>query len=391
MGYNSRVRPSRPRIALNAQLLSLSPGYRSAGIARYIFHLLCALSLTSPEFELHAFTRETQAFASFNGIEPHLTRLPTGSPTNRILWEQVAFPYQLGRNHFDLSHSMAYVSPLLSLTPDVVTVYDLSFVLFPGYFRPLNRIYLKWGTRLSTRRAKRVIAISESTKADLVRLFALPSGKIDVVPPGVQPSFFPNGDGNSLERFKRTKKLPDHFILFVGTLEPRKGLTTLIRAFANAKSRHHLPHKLVLVGGHGWKEDEIARAIEANRVDQDVILAGYAPAEELPYWYRAADAFVYPSQYEGFGMPLLEAMASGTPVITGNVSSLPEAVGNAGLLVDPNDARELEEALARIVTDNGLRDELIFKGRERARSFTWARTAEATANVYRRALSGEQV
>jgi glycosyltransferase involved in cell wall biosynthesis len=386
MRYNSRVRPPRQRIALNAQLLFLSAGYRSAGIARYIFHLLCALPSTAPDLELHAFTHEPRARSELNGLQTHWTRLNTQTPSTRILWEQLTFPLELARTHFDLCHSMAFVSPLLNPAPSVVTVYDLSFILFPDYFRPFNRIYLTWGTRISTSRARRIIAISESTKSDLARLFNLPPGKIDVVPPGVEARFFLNGDGNAVERFRRSKQLPEHFVLFVGTREPRKNIPTLIRAYVQVKSRLHFPHRLVIVGGQGWKDEAISPAIRESIDTQDVILPGYVPAEDLPLWYRAADAFVYPSRYEGFGMPLLEAMASGTPIIAGNESSLPEAVGDAALLVDPKDQAALEEAIARIVTDQALREELIAKGRDRARRFTWTRAALATAEVYRRAL-----
>jgi glycosyltransferase involved in cell wall biosynthesis len=389
MSYNSRVRPSRQRIALNAQLLQMSAGYRSAGIARYIFHLLRALPSAAQDFELHAYTRETHARDSLDSIHLHLTRLQTQTPTTRILWEQLAFPLFLARTHFDLCHSMAYVSPLINATPCVVTVYDLSFVLYPEYFRFLNRAYLTWGTRLSTSRARRVIAISESTKRDLVRLFNLPPDKIDVVPPGVEYTFFPNGDGNAVERFRRAKNLPEHFILFVGTREPRKNIPTLIRAFANAKSRLHFPHQLVIVGGQGWKDQALSRVIKESDMQHDVILLGFAPSDELPFLYRSAEAFVYPSQYEGFGMPLLEAMASGTPVITGNLSSLPEAVGGAALLVDPRDEAALEQAIIRLISDRSLREELIAEGHDRARQFTWARAAQATADVYRRALREE--
>jgi glycosyltransferase involved in cell wall biosynthesis len=386
MRYNSRVRPSRQRIALNAQLLQMSAGYRSAGIASYILQLLRALPAAAPDLELHAYTHENGARDELDGIHLHWTRLRTQAPATRILWEQLAFPLELARTHFDLCHSMAFVSPLLNYSPSIVTVYDLSFVLYPSYFRPFNRIYLTWGTRISTSRARRVIAISESTKGDLARLFDLPPGKIDVIPPGVEPRFFPNGDGTSVERFRLSKNLPEHFVLFVGTREPRKNIPTLISAFVRAKSRLHFPHRLVIVGGQGWKDEAISQAIQEGVASQDVILPGFAPAQELPSWYRAADAFVYPSQYEGFGMPLLEAMASGTPVITGSKSSLPEAVGDAALLVDPNDQVALEEAIVRMIADRGLREELIAKGRDRARRFTWARAAQSTVDVYRRSM-----
>jgi glycosyltransferase involved in cell wall biosynthesis len=371
---------------VSAQLLHLSTGYRSAGISRYIFHLLRALPEAAPDLELHAYTHESQGQAALAGFHTHWARMQTQKPTIRILWEQLAFPVLLALTRFDLCHSMAYVAPLLSRTPSIITIYDLSFVLFPNYFPRLNRAYLSLGTRLSIRRARRVIAISHSTKRDLVRIFHLPPENIDVVPPGVESVFFPNGDGNAVELFRRAKNLPEHFVLFVGTLEPRKNIPRLIRAFASAKMHLALPHQLVIVGGEGWKDEEIDHAVMECHLPHDVILTGFVPAEELPYWYRAADAFIYPSQYEGYGMPLLEAMASGTPVVTGNLSSLPEAVGGAALLVDPHDEAAMEEAIGRVIKDQPLREELIIKGSDRAREFTWQRAARSTADVYRRAL-----
>lgn len=381
------MRRSRPRIALNAQLLEVSADYRSAGIARYIHNLLRALPATTPGLMLDVFTHESRARGISNTLHLHRTRLPTRSPLVRVLWEQLIFPILLLGGQYDLVHSLAYVSPMLSVTTSVVTVYDLSFLVFPEYFHTLNRIYLKWGTHASARLARRVIAISESTRHDLVQLLGVPEEKIEVIPPGVESEFFPNGDSSVVDKFRRSKNLPDRMILFVGTREPRKNIPTLIRAFAQVKSRSKLPHKLALVGGQGWKDESITRALEECGVAGEVVLPGYVPNDELPYWYRAADAFVYPSRYEGFGLPVLEAMASGTPVVTSRLSSLPEAAGDAALLVDPADEEELEDAIVRVVEDRELANELSAKGTERARQFTWTRAAQATADVYRRALS----
>ncbi len=379
---------SRKRIALNAQLVRLDSTYRSAGIARYIYNLCRALQASS-EFEYHIFTGEASAKRTLSQVSLHLTRWPTASPSLRIAWEQLAFPLHLLKGRFDLCHACAYVSPVLARGPSVVTVYDISFALYPGYFRAGNRLYLTWGTGRSVKHARRVIAISESTKRDLVRSFNLRPDKVDVIPPGVEPEFFAAADLRALERVRSARNLPEQFVLYVGTLEPRKDIPGLIRAFARCKARLGLSHRLVLAGGRGWMDQEIGRAIHEANAEQDVILPGFIPQSELPYWYRAADAFVYPSRYEGFGMPPLEAQACGTPVITTNASSLPEAVGDAALLFPPGDEAKLELALERLLTDRALRDDLCLRGTERARRFTWERAARATVEVYRRALNGE--
>ncbi|MGB8646066.1 MAG: glycosyltransferase family 1 protein [Anaerolineae bacterium] len=378
------MQPFHPAIALNAQLVRLNAGYRSAGIARYIFNLLCALSALVPEYELHAFTGDRQASEALKPIQVHLTRWPTHSPIARIAWEQVLWPLELMRRRFALVHSLAFVSPLMNFDPSIVTVYDLSFILYPDYFRPFNRLYLKWGTQLSVARARRVIVISESTRRDLVRFLNVPPDKIDVIVPGVEPEFFGNGDPNSLQTFRRSKGLPEHFLLYVGTLEPRKNIPALIHAFMRARARRQLPHQLVIAGGRGWKDETITRALEEG--GDAIIRPGFVPQDELPYWYQAADAFIYPSQYEGFGMPPLEALAAGTPVITSNLSALPEAVGDAALLVDPHDENAIEEAITRMLTDQDLRADLAMRGVARAKELTWARAAQATGAVYRRVL-----
>jgi len=242
------------------------------------------------------------------------------------------------------------------------------------------------GRRRSTRRARRVITISESTKRDAVRLLNLDANKIDVAVPGVDAEFYQPIDTAALENFRRTKNLPEHFVLFIGTREPRKNIPTLLCAFAAAKRRMNFPHRLVLAGGRGWMDDEIPRVLQETGLTGEVILPGFVPHDELPYWYRAADCFVYPSQYEGFGMPALEALASGTPVITSDISSLPEAVGEAALLIDPKSSEEIADALVRVLSDASLRQQMSTRGLEHARQFSWTRTAQVTAGSYRRAL-----
>lgn len=376
----------RPRVALNAQLLRLNQGYRSAGISQYIFNLLRALAAAEPEFELHTFCSEQNLETVLPGRRIHSTRLPAHRPLGRIAWEQIVFPLELARGGFDLVHSLAYVSPLLNRVASVVTVYDTSFMLYPQYFRPLNRIYLNWGLRSSLKRARRIIAISQSTRDDLVRLFHLAPAQIDVIAPGVDSQFFAKVDANAVQAFRQAHHLPDHFVLFIGTLEPRKNIPGLIRAFARVKRKCNLPHSLVIAGGRGWKDDDVARAVNEMGLEHEILFPGFVPRAELPDWYRAADVFVYPSYYEGFGMPALEALATGAPVITSNVSSLPEAVGDAALLVDPSSVEELTEALARVLSDRALIADLRERGPAHARAFTWSRAVEQTLQTYRRAL-----
>jgi glycosyltransferase involved in cell wall biosynthesis len=306
---------------------------------------------------------------------------PTGRPAARILWEQTALPL----TRMDLLHSMAFVTPLISPWPTVVTVYDLSFVHYPAAFPAARRTYLRLLAQLSCRRAGRVIAISESTRRDIVKQWGLPASKITVAYPGVGERFQPL-PADQVAAFRARHKLPETFILHVGTLQPRKNLVRLIQAYRQLQT----DVKLALVGGKGWLYQEILDEIERLNLQNDVIMPGYVPADELPLWYNAAAALAYPSLYEGFGFPVVEAMACGTPVVTSNVSSMPEAAGTgdkrAALLVDPHDTGALVDALDRILVDRALREELQNKGLKQSARFTWQQTAAATVAAYQHVL-----
>lgn len=380
------MKAAKPRIGLNAHLLNLSGNYRSAGINWYIFHLLTHLA-EIPDFHYTVFLSDPRAREHYQHLQLVPSRWPTHKPMVRIVWEQIVQPFALRGAHIDLLHALAFAGPLAISVPWVATVYDLSFIRFPQSFNAANRIYLKWATRQSLRRANRVIAISENTRRDLVTLFGAEPKKIEVVYCGIDPSFSPSNDPGDIECLRTQHHLPEKMILFVGTIEPRKNVARLIRAFARAKRNAHLPHRLVLVGARGWKDQEVDAAIEQEGIAEQVIFAGYVAQEELPRWYRAADLFVYPSLYEGFGLPPLEAMACGAPVVSSNASSLPEVIGDAGLLVAPDDEDALADAITRALTDAALREQMIERGLKQAAKFSWARAARETTDIYRTVLA----
>jgi glycosyltransferase involved in cell wall biosynthesis len=377
------------RIVLNAQLLSFSASYRQAGISRLIHATIQGLQTVDQQNTYVVFTGDRNIPAGYITNERWrivVPRLPAGRRPLRILWEQAALPWSLLAEQADLLHALAFVGPLVCPRPQVVTVYDLSFLLYPAVFNRLNRLYLSTMTPISVRRARRVIAISESTKRDLVRLMHVPAEHVDVVYPALEPGIQRVEDGQSLAAFRRRHNLPERFILFVGTLEPRKNVAALVQAYSLLR-RRGMSQALVLAGSKGWRYEEIFAAIEASGVAQDIILPGYVAREELPLWYSAADAFVYPSLYEGFGLPVLEAMACGAPVITSNVSSLPEVAGDAALLVDPADIGGLADAIQHVVSSSAVRSDMQARGMQRAATFTLDRMARATCAVYSRALS----
>ena len=373
------------RVGLSAQLLSLSNTYRSAGIHQYILHLLCTLPVTASGWQFIAFVGDRR-FQPPPGLHVRYSRWPTTAPWGRILWEQGIQPWLARRERLDLLHALAYVTPIATPCPTVVTVHDLSFVRYPEAFRPLHRLYLQTMTRRSVFQARRIITDSYSTRNDLVRLWGVPADRISVVPIGVADEYRPVPVAE-VERFRRQRSLPDRFVLYLGTLEPRKNVMAVVEAFARwVQTTRDRQVWLVVAGAKGWDYQSIFARVQALGISNRVLFPGYVPAVELPAWYRAAEVFLYPSLYEGFGLPPLEAMACGTPVITSNTSSLPEVVGDAALLVDPYDVEAIAEALARLLEDKELRQRLREAGLARARLFSWERTARETIAAYRLAM-----
>ncbi len=368
-------------VGLNAHLLNLSGNYRSAGINWYIYHLLRNLS-AHDDLTYTVFLSEPHAHATLNHLPLVRSRLPTHKPIARIFWEQFIQPFEIRRAKLDLLHALAFAGPRVISIPWIVTVYDTSFIRYPKSFNTPNRLYLTWAVRDAVRRAQHVIAISESTRRDLIEMFGAAPNKVSVVYCGTDPAFSPQRK-NNLPR----PAMPEKMILYVGTLEPRKNVARLVRAFAQAKRSAHLPHKLALIGARGWKHTDVDVAIEQENVRDDVILPGYVSSEDLPEWYRAAELFVYPSRYEGFGMPPLEAMACGTPVVTSNASSLPEVVGSAAIQVAPDDQAALTDAMVRALTDPGLREQMRARGLAQAAQFSWTRAANETVAIYRNVLA----
>ncbi len=370
-------------VAINAHLLSGRASYRSAGVHQYIYHLVRHLGQADDGLRYTVLLGDGSLPP--DALLPVLrSRWPTGKAPNRVLWEQLVQPWVLRRIRADLVHGPVFIGPVRAPCPAVVTIHDLSFMRFPEMFRPANRLYLSVLTRLSARRARRLIAVSAHAAAETTRLLGVPSQRIDVIYHGVDSTFRPL-PAEAVASFRQRRGLPERFMLFVGTLEPRKNLVRLVDAFARVGDGGAA---LVLAGGKGWLYDELFARVEALGLRERVIFPGFVVSEELPLWYNAAAAFVYPSVYEGFGLPVLEAQACGTPVLTSDASSLPEAAGNAALMVDPYDVEALAAELDRLLTDAALRQELRERGIGHAGQFSWSRTAQQTARVYRHAIAG---
>lgn len=369
-------------IGLNAHLLTSQTGYRTAGIHGYMLNVMRWL----PEIAPSDWRFSAMVGAACDIHIPKMTMRPsrfdTRSPFRRIAWEQAVQPWVLG--DFDLYHAQAFVSPIMLTKPSVVTVYDLSFVHYPQVLSAARRLYLRWLTPLSCHRARRVIAISQSTADDVVRVFGISPDKVDVALGGYDSERFVVFPPEKIADFKRAKQLPDRFWLFLGTLEPRKNLVTLIEAYARLPKTERLP--LVLGGGKGWLYDDIFAAIERYQLSDEIFTPGFLSAEELPFWYNSAEAFIYPSVYEGFGLPVLEAMACGTPVILSKASSLPEVAADSAILLPPREVEAWTAALRRAYHDRDWREITRQDGLQRAHKFSWRTTAELTLHSYKQAL-----
>lgn len=373
-----------PHIGLNAHLLASpgSAGFRRAGIHGYMARLLEHLPAAAPGWRFTVYTGEGEPPPDPQ-VRVRRSRWGAGRPLARIAWEQLVQPWQLGG--LDLVHEMAFVAPLIMPRPFVVTVYDLSFVRFPERLPVSRRLYLQALTGLSCRRARRVIAISHSTADDVTRLLGIPPEKIDVALPGVDPRFRPLPAGE-VAAWRARRGLPERFLLFVGTLEPRKNLPMLLRAYAALSESERNQARLVLAGGKGWMTGEIERVIDELRLGGAVQRPGFVEDDELVWWYNAAEAFVYPSVFEGWGLPVTEAMACGRAPLVSDVSALPEAVGETGLRLPPDDVRAWTEALRRCIQDADWRRAEGERARSYAARFTWANTAAATVESYKKAL-----
>ena len=305
-----------------------------------------------------------------------------------VLWHRakVPLPADWLSGPIDLYHSPDFVLPPLRKARGILTVHDLAFLMRPECADAHLRAYLEEVVPRSVQRADYIIADSENTRNDLVVLLNVPPNSISVVPGGVEERFAPVTDASLLQEARQQLGVGDaRFVLAVGVLEPRKNLNRLMDAFAILKSRHHAPDlKLVLAGGQGWLVDGILSHHAGSRVREDILLPGFVPDHLLPAIYSAASVFAFPSLYEGFGLPILEAMACGTPVVASRASCLPEVAEGASVLVDPDEADEMADALAQTLNDDTLRSDLAARGRARAAEYTWRRAAEQLLGVYQK-------
>jgi len=358
-------------------------GLRQTGNETYIRSLLEEFALMCPsDLEFICFTtKAAHELPSVRWPGP-VKRVRPHTPLVRI---PISLPLELFRGKADVAH-FQYVAPPICPCPTVVTVHDISYELFPEFFHPIERKRMQFLIPFSMRRATYILTVSEFSKQSIVETYGLSPERILVTYNGVSSVFRPLEKSSiPLERLERFYIRPP-FILGVGNLQPRKNLVRLLHAYASLRTRRSPPHRLVLVGQSAWQGHRVREEIDRLGLADWVVLPGYLSNEDLVALYNLADVFVYPSLYEGFGLPVVEAMACGTPVITSHVSSLPEVAGDAVLFVDPLSEREIFMAMEQLIDDPDLRIRLRIAGIARARKFSWRITAEQTIEAYRRCL-----
>ena len=369
------------RIAIDAH----SVGTGLGGNESYATNLIEALAEIDPVNCYTLYVTRREAMERFSHRWPNFSVRNT-LPHTPLIRIPLTLSAELRRNPVDVLH-VQFTAPPFSPCPVVVSIHDLSFEHLPQTFKWRSRKQLRVTVRRSARQAAQVIALSQFARNDIIASYHVRSENVRVIPLAAPAHFRPVQDEGELRRVRQTYGIEGDYILSVGAIQPRKNLSRLVAAYSRlrrARPEVKLP-QLVLVGKCAWLYDETLRTIRELEVGNSVILTGYVPETDLPALYSGALCFVYPSYFEGFGLPPLEAMKCGAPVIVGDRTSLPEVVGDAGLLVDPFDVDSIASAIQKVVADSNLREQLRAKGLERAKLFDWRETARQTLSVYKKA------
>lgn len=353
-----------------------------AGIPNYILNLLQAMGKLDRKSTFFLYTNRPLPFDP--GLPSNFIQKVVRFPSPSLqLWYQIGLPLQIKRDRVELFHDPVYPLPFALGIPGVVTVHDLS-----NYTRPEDhKLRSVLGGRFFPyylKKAAAVITDSHFTASELTRVFPDTAGRITVNHLGVSERFRRVDDPAKIALMKQRYGLPERFMLFLGTLEPRKNINRLLQAFEQAGGKS-VP--LVITGGLGWKYGELLKLIRNHPLRPQILVTGFVEDEDLPTILSAAEFLVYPSLLEGFGLPVLESMACGTPVLTSNVSSLPEVAGDAALLIDPLSVNSIADGIVQLSSSEELRTSLARKGLERAAGFSWRETAVRTLEIYRRVLS----
>jgi glycosyltransferase involved in cell wall biosynthesis len=366
------------RIAIDAHAV----GAKLGGNESYAVNLIEALAQIDSANHYTIYITTAEARERFQGRWPNF-KVRATLPHTPLIRIPLTLSAELRKNPVDVLH-VQFTAPPFCPCPVVVSIHDLSFEHLPQTFKRRSRTQLRLTVRHSARRAARIISLSEHGRRDIIETYGITAERVTAIPLAAPSHFAPVQDNRELQRVRHNYGIDGDYILTVGSIQPRKNLARLVQAYASLrgnKSADKLP-KLVLVGKSGWLYDDTLRALKETGVADTVVLTGYVPQEDLPALYSGALCFVYPSYFEGFGLPPLEAMKCGAPVIVGNKTSLPEVVGDAALTVDPFDVEAIASAMQRVIESPALREELSIKGQARAETFDWRETARKTLAIY---------
>lgn len=366
------------RIAIDAHHI----GERRTGTETYLYNLVQNLAALEANGERYSVYLNDSAVIDGLNDNDHFEakRLPFLRQSIRY---GIYYPLVSWLNRFDVLHAQFALPPSLR-SRSVVTVHDLCYERHPEYFHPTVRRQMKWLVPWSCRRADQIITVSESSKRDLVEIYRISPDKVTVTYPGAAERFKPMDRASAKQLVDAKYGVAGDFLVYVGNLEPRKNLGRLLEAFFLLRHQERIAHKLVIVGQAAWKAHNIFQAVEREGLGNEVVFTGYVPDQDLPFLYNASSGLVYPSVFEGFGLPVVEAMACGIPVITSSGSSLEEIAGNAALLVDPYSICSIADAIEKLGNDSSLRQKLAAAAIQRAACFSYRRMAEETREVYHR-------
>lgn len=356
------------------------PFYQMGGISQYILHLLPALARLDQENHYSIFHMQRDG-RSYIPSAPNFQRKNANTPCHHK-WERWALGLELLPRRLDVLHSPDFIPPQWGARRKIITVHDLNFIFYPQFLTRDSMRYYADQISWAVQTADHISADSHATRHDLIEQLRVPPEKISTVHLAANPLYEQKYEETAVTATLKKHNLPRGFILFVGTLEPRKNLPFLLRAYHQLLQQGEIDLPLVLVGGKGWLNEEVFTAVDELRLQKKVRHLSGVFDEQLAHLYHAAGVLVTPSHYEGFGLPALEAMHSGCPVMVSNRGSLPEVVGEAGLQLGLDDEEVWVDGLRRVLTDSDLREKMICQGYVQAKKFSWQKTAEMTLNIY---------
>jgi len=351
------------------------------GIGKYTYNLIKGLNIIDKKNEynlIHHKKNDLNIYKSNNE-----TIIPLIKPFGESVWRCLILPYKFRNGGPDIIHDPTDGIGALSfntVSKRIITIHDIIPFFFPEYTTKRSWIAHKILYKKTIENADMIITDSNSSKNDIINNFKVPENKIKVIYIAADQKYQVLTK-EEIKNYKISMGIDFPLILYVGALDPRKNITNLLKSFYQVKKKGY-NHKLVIVGSIRFNSGQISKTIQQLNLSDDIIITGHLPEKDLPKIYNAADIFVFPSFYEGFGLPPLEAMSCGTPVISSNTSSLPEVVGNAGILIDPHNPNELADKIIKVISDDSLKQEMTKKGIKQAQNFSWVQTAKKTLNTY---------